>query len=323
MDRAQPAARRTVPQIFIDGRHVGGSDQLAELDRVGELDRSARTDRQRRTGMSAFTVACVQTNSARDIEPNIVTVGAIWSGGRATPAPTSCCCRKTSPCWSRITPAAEGKGGAGGGAPGARRPSADLAPETGVWLLIGSLAIAVEGGRVANRSLLVDPAGTVVARYDKIHLFDVDLGGGESYREFGDHRARRPRRARRYAVGRARDERLLRPSLPASLPASGPGRRRLSRHSGGVHPHHRPRPLARPAAGARHRERLLRFRTGAVRRARRGPRDLRSLADRRSLGRGAGRCGEDVGFIVADIDPAEVAAARRRIPSLDHDRPFA
>ena len=58
-----------------------------------------------------------------------------------------------------------------------------LARETGVWLLLGSMAVRVDEGRCANRSLLIGPDGTIVARYDKIHMFDVDLEGGESYRE--------------------------------------------------------------------------------------------------------------------------------------------
>ena len=60
----------------------------------------------------------------------------------------------------------------------------DLARETGAWLLVGSLGIVLEeDGRVANRSFLIDAEGTIVARYDKIHMFDVDLPGGETYRE--------------------------------------------------------------------------------------------------------------------------------------------
>lgn len=57
------------------------------------------------------------------------------------------------------------------------------AQELGVWLLLGSGAIATGGGKVFNRSFLYDPDGKVVARYDKINLFDVTLGGGEIYRE--------------------------------------------------------------------------------------------------------------------------------------------
>lgn len=57
------------------------------------------------------------------------------------------------------------------------------AQELGVWLLLGSGAIATGGGKVFNRSFLYDPDGKIVARYDKINLFDVTLGGGETYRE--------------------------------------------------------------------------------------------------------------------------------------------
>ncbi|HWC63208.1 MAG TPA: carbon-nitrogen hydrolase family protein [Rhizomicrobium sp.] len=59
----------------------------------------------------------------------------------------------------------------------------ELAKELGIWLLIGSLAIKVSGEKTANRSFLIAPDGQVRARYNKIHLFDVDLAGGESYRE--------------------------------------------------------------------------------------------------------------------------------------------
>jgi predicted amidohydrolase len=52
-----------------------------------------------------------------------------------------------------------------------------------IWVALGSLAVAREDGRWANRSLLIDPTGTVVARYDKIHMFDVQLASGEAWRE--------------------------------------------------------------------------------------------------------------------------------------------
>ena len=58
-----------------------------------------------------------------------------------------------------------------------------LAAEFGVWLHIGSLGIKLGPERVANRSYLIAPDGAIAARYDKLHLFDVDLAGGESYRE--------------------------------------------------------------------------------------------------------------------------------------------
>jgi predicted amidohydrolase len=59
----------------------------------------------------------------------------------------------------------------------------ELAKELGIWLNIGSLALKGTGDKLVNRSLLFAPDGTAVARYDKIHLFDVDLPTGESLRE--------------------------------------------------------------------------------------------------------------------------------------------
>lgn len=58
-----------------------------------------------------------------------------------------------------------------------------LAQELGVWLLLGSGSVDAGNGKVFNRSFLYDPNGKVAARYDKINLFDVQLGGGETYRE--------------------------------------------------------------------------------------------------------------------------------------------
>lgn len=61
-----------------------------------------------------------------------------------------------------------------------------LAAELGVWILIGSAIVKSEQAaddRAANRSLLIDGNGGIVARYDKLHVFDVDLPNGETYRE--------------------------------------------------------------------------------------------------------------------------------------------
>ena len=58
-----------------------------------------------------------------------------------------------------------------------------LARELAIHLHIGSLALRTDGDRAVNRSFLIDPAGEIIARYDKIHMFDVDLANGESYRE--------------------------------------------------------------------------------------------------------------------------------------------
>jgi predicted amidohydrolase len=59
----------------------------------------------------------------------------------------------------------------------------ELARELGIYIHVGSLAIKISPDRAANRGFLIDPKGEIAARYDKIHMFDVDLEGGESYRE--------------------------------------------------------------------------------------------------------------------------------------------
>ncbi len=57
------------------------------------------------------------------------------------------------------------------------------AAETGIWVHLGSLAVRRPDGKFANRGFLIDAAGVIRARYDKLHLFDVDLPSGESWRE--------------------------------------------------------------------------------------------------------------------------------------------
>jgi predicted amidohydrolase len=64
-----------------------------------------------------------------------------------------------------------------------------LARDLKIWLHIGSMPVLVSPDKVANRSYLISPGGAVAARYDKIHLFDVDLPGGESYRESASYSA--------------------------------------------------------------------------------------------------------------------------------------
>lgn len=64
----------------------------------------------------------------------------------------------------------------------------DAAREHGLWVHLGSLALRTEGERLANRGFVIDSDGEVRARYDKIHLFDVDLPSGESWRESAVYR---------------------------------------------------------------------------------------------------------------------------------------
>ena len=65
----------------------------------------------------------------------------------------------------------------------------EAAREHQIWVHVGSLAVLVDDGKVANRGFVIDRAGKVQARYDKIHLFDVDLPTGESWRESAVYRA--------------------------------------------------------------------------------------------------------------------------------------
>ena len=64
----------------------------------------------------------------------------------------------------------------------------ELARKLGIYIHVGSLAIKLSPDRAANRGFLIDPKGEIAARYDKIHMFDVDLGNGESYRESRTYR---------------------------------------------------------------------------------------------------------------------------------------
>ncbi|WP_299307194.1 carbon-nitrogen hydrolase family protein [uncultured Croceicoccus sp.] len=59
----------------------------------------------------------------------------------------------------------------------------NAAREEELWVALGSLAVTREDGRWANRAFVIDPDGEIAARYDKIHMFDVDLDSGESWRE--------------------------------------------------------------------------------------------------------------------------------------------
>ena len=64
----------------------------------------------------------------------------------------------------------------------------DAAHKRGIWVHIGSLAVRTEGRQLANRAFIIDPRGEIRARYDKIHLFDVDLPTGETWRESNVYR---------------------------------------------------------------------------------------------------------------------------------------
>lgn len=267
------------------------------------------------------TVACVQTTSAREVEPNIVAVAALVRQARAAGAEFVLLPENVG-MLEPVSRLLKEKA-----APEETHPALaafrDLAAETGVWLLIGSLAIRAEGERVANRSFLVGPTGAIVARYDKIHLFDVDLGPGESYRESatilpGDRAVVAPTPWGLLGMSVCYDLRF--PQLYRQLAQQGavflsvPAA--FTRTTGRAHWHVLQRARAiengafvfAPAQCGTHAEgretyghSLIVDPWGTV------------LADG----------GEEPGIVLARIDPQEVDRARARIPSLQHDRPFA
>jgi predicted amidohydrolase len=197
-----------------------------------------------------------------------------------------------------------------------------LAAELGIHLHIGSLAIKIDDTRVANRSYVIGPEGAIAAQYDKLHLFDVDLAGGESYRE--SHHARAGGKAvlvdlpfGRLGLSICYDLRF--PQLYRALAAAGAEF------------------IAVPAAftrqtGEAHWHVLIRARaieTGAFMLAasQGGLHENGRSTFGHSLivapwGELLAEGGEEPGVIFADIDPAASDEARARIPALKHDRDF-
>lgn len=198
----------------------------------------------------------------------------------------------------------------------------------GIWLLIGSLALKTDDadGRFANRSFLISPTGEIVARYDKIHMFDVAVSEVETYRESGGYR----------------------PGEHAAV-ADMPGCRIGMTICYDVRFPHLHRKLAQagaevltvpsafsPLTGPKHWEPLLRARaietgcyvlapaqTGrhSATRGRQRETHGHSLAIS-PWGEVLADAGADPGVIFVDLDPSEVAKARRRIPSSSRDTLF-
>jgi predicted amidohydrolase len=270
---------------------------------------------------AAFRAACVQLTAGREIGPNIQAAADLIRQAHAagaalvlTPENTGMIEPKRALLLEKARPESDHP---------ALPAFADLAAELGIWLLIGSLQIRLDAETCANRSLLFDPRGRVAARYDKIHMFDVDLAGGESYRE-----------SRGFRSGAA--------AVTADLPWGRLGMTvcydlrfaylyRALAQAGAAF-------LAVPSAftvptGRAHWHVLLRARaieTGCYVLA---PAQCGLHAEgRRTYGHSlivapwgeiVAEAGEEPGLILADIDPAEVEKARGMVPALRHDRRFA
>lgn len=271
---------------------------------------------------SILRAACVQVNAGPEIAPNLQAAGELVRRARdagaqliAMPENVSLIVHGRENTLARVKPESDHPGVG---------YFADLAKETGAWLLAGSLGVLLDEGRVANRSFLFDDQGRIVARYDKIHMFDVDLPGGESYRESATFRPGEQ-------------------AVVADTPWGGLGlticydvrfpylHRALAQAGARI--------IASPAAftaptGRAHWHVLLRARaieTGCfvLAPAQVGVHDQGRLTYGHSLIIApwgevlADAGGEKPGFIVADLDLSLVDQARGMVPALKHDRPFA
>jgi deaminated glutathione amidase len=197
-----------------------------------------------------------------------------------------------------------------------------LAAEFGIHLHVGSLAIKLDDTRVANRSYVIDPKGGIAARYDKLHLFDVDLAGGESYRE--SHHARPGGKAvlvdlpfGRLGLSICYDLRF--PQLYRALAGAGaefiavPAA--FTRQTGEAHWHVLLRARAIESGAF-----VLAATQGGLHENGRATFGHSLIVS--PWGGVLAEGGEDPGVIFADLDLAASAEARARIPALKHDRAF-
>ncbi|HVA14437.1 MAG TPA: carbon-nitrogen hydrolase family protein [Stellaceae bacterium] len=276
---------------------------------------------------ASFKAACIQLNAGREIEPNIRAAADLVRRARdagadliMTPEVSDMIEPKRS---ARLEKARDE----------ASHPMLAafraLARETGAHLLLGSIMIRAAGdsqrgnNRLANRSFLIAPDGNILARYDKIHMFDVDLPGGESYRESAVFR---PGEAAVLAplpwgvLGLSICYDLRFPQLYRGLAQSGADFLSIPAAftvpTGKAHWHVLMRARAiengcfvfAPAQCGEHAE---------------GRRTYGHSLIVAPWGEVLAEAGEAVEFILAEIDPGRVAEARRAVPALHHDRPFA
>lgn len=268
-----------------------------------------------------FLAACVQLRAGRAVQPNVdLAVSLIEEAASAgaqfvaTPENTSLMEAKSALLFEKTVAEADDVALAAFRAVAASRK---------IWTLIGSLPIKIASDKLANRSFLIAPDGSIAARYDKIHMFDVDLGGGESYRE-----------SKNFAPGAE--------VVTADLPW---GRLGLSICYDLRFPHLY-RALARAGAdfltvpsaftrptGEAHWHVLLRARaieSGAYvfAPAQGGSHENGRETYGHSLivapwGELIAEAGVEPCVVMAEVDPAKVSEARGRVPSLTHDRIFS
>ena len=273
-----------------------------------------------------FTVACIQFTAGPDPEPNIAIVADLIRRARDAGADFI-----TTPEASNFIESGEKR------REKARREAddtflaamRDMARETGAWILVGSLVVyptgepgAGEETRLANRSFLLDAQGGIAAKYDKIHLFDIDLPNGESIRESNAYRP-----GNRSVVAETPWGKL---GMTVCYDVRFPHLYRMLAQAGADF-------LAVPSVftvptGKAHWEVLLRSRAienGAFVFA--PAQTGEHTGGRKSYGHSLivdpwgevmAEGGEGVGIITATIDPSRIAKVRGGLPSLRHDRDF-
>ena len=198
-----------------------------------------------------------------------------------------------------------------------------LAKELGTWLLIGSLAIKVSPTKTANRSFLIAPDGSIEARYDKVHLFDVNLPSGETYRESntvapGDRAVVASLPWGRLGLSVCYDLRF--PQLYRSLAKAGAEILTMpsafTETTGKAHWHVLLRARAienacfvmAPAQGGEHANGRKTYGHSLI---------VGPWGDILAEG------GIDPGVVAVELDLDDIASARGRVPALHHDRPFS
>ncbi len=198
----------------------------------------------------------------------------------------------------------------------------ELARKLDIFIHIGSLAIKIAPAKAANRGFLITPKGEVAARYDKIHMSDVDLGGGESYRESNSYRAG--------DIAVTADLPWGRLGMTVCYDLRFPALYRALAEAGSTM-------LAIPSAftqktGEAHWQVLMRARAientcFVLAAAQGGKHENGRETYGHSLivdpwGRILAEGGAEPGVIMAEIDPAKLTEARGRMPSLQHGRRF-
>ena len=277
------------------------------------------------SSMGPFTAACIQHTAGPDPEPNQRTVASLVRQACDAGAELV------------MTPEASNFIESGRRRRDKARREADdpflagmreLAAERRIWLSLGSLVIdpAGEPGatgeeRLANRSFLIDPAGAIVARYDKIHMFDIDLPG-ESIRESNAYRPGSSTVVAELPWGRL--------GLSICYDVRFPYLYRALAHAGADF-------LTVPSVftvptGRAHWQVLLRTRAiengcFVFAAAQCGDHPIGRKSYGHSLivdpwGEVLADGGDEPGIVTASIDPARVAEVRRTVPSLTHDRAF-